>query len=804
MQTAMPIHFWIDESAGIDRASEPVLSGTPLSRGALYGAGWFTLSRDDGASFLMEGTPAAYWPDGSVKWLHLCGAVDLRGGQRNRFTLSPAPSPQTTGLQTTAAHGGVTVTGGALTVRMTADPADVLHVTDADGASLLAAPGLSASLRLCDPERAMRPAIAWTFAPAEVGVVVRSAHRVVLRLPGQFVEGDRVVAELVLFVEVLRDARQLRLEPVFIYLGDPDRDLVAGLTLTVHSPLTGDDTRYGFANDRGPGCWDVLQPYEGGPRWPQARQVQLGSTFFRTEKRTCDDASWTKATEGQRSQGWCHLANARGGITAALRYCWQEYPHSLAINTEHGDLTFGLVPPETEPLDLRRYSPTIWGRAVYEYGETGTPFPQQWKGALGIAKASELLLHFHPADDNSAAAVGLAFAHPARLITDPDDLCAGGALGPIAPAQPETAVEQQLCHLADFLMQEREVRGWYGLMHYGDVQMSYYREWDRWGYDHGGYAWMNTESLPDLGLWLTALRHGRTDWLEAAITMTRHNRDIDMYHRGNFRGTGTRHNVNHWGCGDKEWRVSMPLVKRLHYYLTGDPWTREVILNTVEVYQSYDRTSNTAPSMSSALTGLLVKHELTGDTADLQALRNIADVYARAVREDGHFVKSLHVNIATGEGEPIADDTTMDGSYFFLYTFGAQHTLIEVADLLDHAELRQAIQRHIDLCLGLIGEPSTSAHPPNVFGALPFVACAWRWTGESRYRDALAKALTNPVPWAALEEIGGDGPLDEPRHLALNSTQRNKIVCSLGDLMHQYPYALAALSVPAFSATDQG
>ncbi len=801
MSAFSPIRFWIEETSGIDRAAEPVVGGMPLPRGAIHARGWFTVLDETGGSALWEGVPAAYWPDGSVKWLHLCGTVNLAGGRRNDLLLAPTPMEPASGLQAARDHGSVTITGGALTVQVMANPDRVLDVRDGTD-SLLHGPGLTAILRLTEPGGPARPAVAWTFDPAQVQVVTLSSNRAVLRLPGRFVEGDRLVAELVVFIEVLRESRRIGIEPVFIYLGDPDHDLVTELTLTAHGTFHGEGARYGFANDRGPGYWDVVLPYEGGPCWPQARQVQLGSTFYRTEKRTCDAASWTKAREGQRATGWCHLGTDQGGLTAGMRYFWQEYPRALSLDTDTGNLTFGLIPPEAEPLDLRRYSPIVYGSAMYEYGESGMTFEAQAKGATGIAKTSELMLYFHPAGDTRAAEVGQAFAHPARCITAPAHLVASKALGPIG-APTETAQEALLCRLADFLIHEREVRGWYGLMHFGDLQMSYYREWDRWGFDHGGYAWLNTECLPDWGLWLMALRHGRTDWVNACIEMTRHNRDIDMYHRGNFRGCGTRHNVNHWGCRDKEWRVSMPLVKRLQYYLTGDPWTREVIMNTVDVYQSYDRTNGTAPSMSSSFTGVMVKYELTGDVEDLRVLRNMADVFARGVREDGHIVRSVHINIATGEGEPILDDQTMEGLYFFFYLFGAQQTMVEVAELLDDTPLKQAIQRHVDLCLSLLGEPPTSPHPPDLFGALPFAACTWRWTGMPCYREAVARVLAYTVPWAELEEIGGDGPLDVPRHLALNSTQRAKIVCSLGELMHLYSYALAAMPVPASVPQDE-
>lgn len=794
MSEMWPLRLWIDETGGADRPGEPVLGGVPLARGVQRGGGWFNLQRD-GQVFLLEGTPAAYWPDGSVKWLHLCGSVDLIGGRRNDFTLSPTASNPQDGLRLAGEGRSVEIAGGALCVRVTADPACVLAVQNAGGAALLQGPGLSARLRLTDPDGALQPVLAWSFDPEAVQVVVRTANRVVVKLCGRFVQDDRTVAELLLFIEVLRDSRRLGLEPVFIYLGDPDRDLIAELSLTAHTIYLGEDARYGFANERGRGYWDVLQPYEGGPSWPQARQVQLGSTFYRTDKRTGPAGSWTKACEGQRSQGWCHLGTPAGGVTAGMRYFWQEYPRALSLDAETGAVTFELIPAGAEPLDLRRYSPLVWGKAVYEYGKEGTLFEAQWKGATGIAKASELMLHFHHAGDERVAEVGLAFAHPALLVTEPAQAFATGAFGPVGAAQADRPQEALLSELVDFIIQEREVRGWYGLMHFGDVLMSYYRVWDRWAFDDGGYAWVNTESLPDLGLWLAALRHGRSDWLRAAVEMSRHNRDVDMYHRGNFRGVGTRHNVNHWGCGDKEWRVSMPLVKRLHYYLTSDPWTREVMESTIEVYQSYERTSGTAPSMSSALAGLMVKYELTGDAADLQALRNMADVYARAVREDGHFVNAVHVNIATGEGEPIFDGKTMDGRYFFLETFGAQHTLVEVAELLDHDALKQAIIRHADLCLANAATPPATPHYARVGASLPFVASAWHWTGEERFRDVLAAELAKPVSYVDRETIGGHGPLDEPAHQVLRQAERrNKIVCSIGNLLHLYPYALAVVT----------
>ena len=634
----MEITVLIDERTGVARRQEVMLGGVPIPRGQLAQGGWFILRSEDGREYPIEGAAAAFWPDRSVKWLHLCGAVDLAGGKRNAFALVPAAVAPGRGLRVEKEGGCARVRGGALEVEVHADPANLLSACRAGSEEpLLEAPGLSGALVLVGPDGGDRRACGLTIAPDApfdtlpfgfdgdpsvrpgyhatasghnpLEVVVETANRVVVRLAGKFLDdAGRVVSELILFVEVLREVPEIRLQPVFIYLGSPDDDLVASLTLTVHSTLKGEGCWYALANEEGRGYRGEVRRFEDGPRWPMARQVQVGSSFYRTEKRTGPDSSWLKAAEGRRSQGWVHLADEKGGLTAATRYFWQEYPRSTAIDAAAGTITFGLVPPEAGPLDLRRYSRTVYGTVVYEAGGPG-PFPSWTHGARGTAKAHELMLRFHSAGEQDAAERGVFFTRPCRPMTAPAHFALTRVVGQVAPAVPprHEGVEAQLAATLDFLVRERDCRGWYGLVDFGDVQMGYDTQRAEWCFDRGGCAWLNTEGIPDYGLWLGALRAARADWLEAAIEMSRHNRDLDMYHRGVFKGFGSRHNVNHWGCVDKEWRVSMPLVRRLHYYLTADPWTREVILATVAIHQSYERTAGTAPSMTSALAGILAR-----------------------------------------------------------------------------------------------------------------------------------------------------------------------------------------------------
>ena len=784
---AIPLH--IHESTGIDRFREVIIGGVPVPKGVLGEAGWFTLKDEDGGEFPVEGAPGAWWPDGSVKWLHLCGTVDLKGGAGNLFMLEPADRGPDSILEIARCGRGIHVKGGPLDIDILGESTECLSVRRAGSEEeLLSGPGLSASAVFVGPGSDSPRSLDLRWGPEPPNVVAETASRVVVRRAGELVDKEgHALAELIVFIEVLMAAPQIGIQPVFIYLGDPECDLVASLELRVHTAIKGDACSYAFANERGRGYVDVVQPYDGGPRWPQARQVQLGSSFYRTDKRTGEEGAWVKAVEGSRSQGWCHLSGEQGGVTAATRYFWEEYPRSLAIDTDTGTIAFGLWPNEAEPLDLRRYSPTIYGQPVYEYcprTAVDGKFPAGM-GATGIAKAHELMLHFHEGDAQDAADRGLFFSRPCRVLPDPVHLAETKVLGHLAPAAPprHQLAESKVTEFTDFVISERAVRGWYGQMDFGDLLMAYYSESDRWAFDDGGYAWINTEHLPDLGLWLSALRYGRQDWLEAAIEMSRHNRDVDTYHRGELKGHGTRHNVNHWGCADKEWRISMPLVRRLHYYLTGDPWTAETIRETVGVFQSYERTAKIAPSMTSSFAGLMVKWEMSGDPADGEAVRNMADLFARAIREDGMLTSQLHADLATGIGYPEGDEAL--GSYFFMNGFGGQHTLVEVAELLDHRPLSEAIERHVRYCL---------ANESGGHAILLFMAHVWRRTGDPEIREAICESL-DKMSGIGLGEIGGDGILDEPRHLALKSmTRRNKIACHIaGEVLHLTPYGLAVL-----------
>ncbi len=805
---------FLDETLGVDRPNEPIFGGVPLPRGLCNDGGWFELVDGDGRTFRVEGAPAGWWPDGSVKWMHLCGQVDLEGGCRNAFVLRAADSDAQPALEVSRPPGRVVVRDGDFSVRMAKRPAEVLEVFRGDE-PLLSKPGLSAELELVAPDGGNLRRFAWTAA-APPELVAETGARAVVRLGGRFASADGPVAELILFFEILRGLPEVRLQPVFIYLGEPQRDLVRSLRLTAYTRTCGDDAAYAFAEDTGAYTDSVRTFSAAGPRWPQARLLQLGSSFYRIDKRVSADDPWVKASEGRHSGGWCCLSDTRSSVAASMRRFWQEYPHELWLDAGRGMVRFGLWPDAAEPMDLRRYSRTVYGPSVYEcltaayervpVRQSGTDF-QSGFGAVGIAKSHELMLRFGPpvrrdvGIDNkgepSATAVvderggepALRFANPCRLMVEPAYFAESRVTGTLASAGGKADMAAQadarIDELADFLVAERDARGWYGRLDYGDVQMCFYTPLDRWGFDHGGHAWVNTEALPDYGLWLAALRSARSDRLAAAIDMTAHNRDVDMHHRGPFRGYGSRHNVSHWGCTVKEWRISMPLVKRLHYYVTGDAWTREVIDETVRLYESQPRTMRFSPDADSAFAGVLFKAELSDAAEDWQVARRFADTLAAGIRDDGRLVRSIRVDPATGRGGP-PDDTPQEGRYHFFNRFGGQHTLVEAADVLDHDGLAAGLVRYARFQL------ASRTDPPSHL--LVVYAFALRRTGEREFREAIEEGIRRAMETASFETLGAPGPLSRPPHRAFAGLEAtNKIVCLSAHLLHQCPYGLAAL-----------
>jgi len=764
------------EDTGYDRPDEVVTSGIPFPRGALCKEDALRLLDARRRTVPLQTRPLAWWPDGSVKWLLLTARVRLRGGKDNRFKLvkggrkAAGRGP----LRIRKHKAALLIETGAMKVLVDTVGGRFVtevRVKDARGRwiNLLQRGGLTLFVSKGD-ERGRRTK-RYENGPADkryrVTVEEEGPERVSVRVSGWHITpGGRKFCPYVVRIYAFRGSARLDIQHTLIYSGKPEKDFIHGFGMDIPLRLKKQGRRYRFGADRGPGVETAVQPTKEHPEWLYGRLLQMGASGYRMEKWTGPGVSKVKITEGDRSQGWAELSDGEIGCAAAVRNFWQEHPKGFDIDAEKGVLRVGLWPEAAGPLDLRRYDYRIY-QGCYDSGNAGPVFPPDY-GATGIAKTHEISLDFRAGKEakDEAARSALFFNHPACLAASPKWYCATRAIGDILPRDTRRFPREEAAFDAftDFVVRERDLSRWYGMLDYGDIQHSYDHERDSWCFDEGGYAWINSEGLPEQWLYLAFFRTGRLDYLEAAHAMTRHNRDVDMYHLGRWKGYGTRHNVNHWGDTDKEWRISMPLSKRWHFYLTGDGWTREVMEETTRVYQKHGvRRTALAPSMTSALSALLTKWELSGRDEDRAVVANMVDVFARAIAPEGHFVNVLEVDLRTGLGRPVAEGSPPEKQDFFLTAFGGIQLLTEAAELLDHAGLRRALVRHACQRLKGIG---TRLPIRDYTAYMHMYAYAYRHCGDKRLLKWMKKGLRANMHLELVTRGRPGGVLEVPLHQA--------------------------------------
>jgi hypothetical protein len=69
--------------------------------------------------------------------------------------------------------------------------------------------------------------------------------------------------------------------------------------------------------------------------------------------------------------------------------------------------------------------------------------------------------------------------------------------------------------------------------------------------------------------------------------MTRHTSEVDVYHIGPFAPLGSRHNVNHFGDGAKQPRVSHDGIKEFYYFLAADDRIGDLMHEQLDADKAY-------------------------------------------------------------------------------------------------------------------------------------------------------------------------------------------------------------------------
>jgi len=445
---------------------------------------------------------------------------------------------------------------------------------------------------------------------------------------------------------------------------------------------------------------------DGNAIWNDFKLVQSSAQGYKFSKRTNKNCSWVNAFNGFVARGVIYAGGENGGIAVGLKDFWQKYPASfdvLGLGNDNSEMIIWLWSPDSEAMDMRHYSETTHVKSAYE------GFDEMRATPIGIANTSEIYLKvFHDVASNEVLEdFTRTVQEPPLLICEPTYYHETQSLGVWSLPNRDTKIgnflENQLDACLQFYLNEVKQRNWYGYWNYGDFMHTYDSVRNQWYYDMGGYAWHNTELVPNIWLWYSFLRTGRSDIFRLAEAMTRHTSEVDRYHFGEYEGLGSRHNVSHWGCGCKEARIAMAGLHKYYYFLTADERTRELLESVKDADFAMDRLdpmrefysddqhkthARVGPDWSAFCSNWLSEWERTEDKNYLNkikmGLQNLKDApYG--------LLSGPTYGYNTETSELIYMGTGNSGGHHMIIAFGAPQVWMEMAELIADSDFKKMI-----------------------------------------------------------------------------------------------------------------
>lgn len=619
---------WVDGKAPDYQAG--ATWGYPWKQGELSPNDPLTLVSESGASIPVQSWPTAYWPDGSVKWTAHAIAAGASPGENFTLKLGKPAHPATScGVSETA--DSVVIDTGVIQIHIGKSGRDIIQKMRRNNLTIGQQAHLVGLVQDSPTNEHNQSARVTAFASniEKVTVEQQGPIRSVVKVEGKHKMPDgRTWLPFALRIYGYAGGETIKLSHTFIYDGDDQHDFIRGLGLRFnvvqrdelynrHIRFVGQDNGLwgegvkgitGLRRDPGKAVreaqiagvatppieqWDdrVSSRMHWIPVWNDYTLSQLSANGFTIKKRTKPGHAWIDADQGHRASGVSYVGGVSGGVLFGMRDFWQLHPVQVDIRnagTQLAEATLWFWSPEAPAMDVRFYHDGMGQETyddqldalniIYEDYEPG------FGSAYGVARTTDFTLGVMEATPSRQQTTAMAnvIQQVPQVVAAPEDYLATQVFGglwslPDRSSPAKAQIEERLDFQVNFYCSQVEQRHWYGFWNYGDVMHTYDIDRHVWRYDIGGYAWDNSELSPDLWLWYSFLRTGDPTTFHLAENMTRHNRDVDIYHAGKFKGLGTRHNVQHWGCSAKQLRISTAAYRRFHYYLTGDDRTGDVL-----------------------------------------------------------------------------------------------------------------------------------------------------------------------------------------------------------------------------------
>ena len=585
---AVPLH-WIGETPQAETAST---FGVPFRQGEVTGKTVLELHAADGSIIPADQWTLAKWPDGSVKWAGVAASIPAGNGTLSIVKTTPKKAPLPAASMVEDLGSALKVSTGEITVIIPKQGQYLLESMERGGVKV----GGKADLVLATTEREYTSEVKSVTLEQDGGV------RATIKIEGVHAAQGREWLPFIVRAYFYKGSAQMRLVHSFVFDGDQDTDFISSMGLRFRVPFREElyNRHILFGTDDEDVWHESVQPISGRRQlgrginytavqaafgrvpqretmdpyaqdlldnwacWDEYKLTQLTDCAWSIRKRATDDRPWIGTFTGEHADGFAFAGDLSGGLTVLMKDFWQLYPTGVEVKAARSDeasLTVWLWSPEAQPMDLRHYDVRAHDLdASYEDVQEGLSTP------YGIAKTHELTIV-------PEAGIG-SKPSSSQLLPTPQYLHDAHAFGiwsmPDRSNAKRAEVEDKLDGLITLYQGEVKKNKWYGMWNYGDFMHTYDTARDSWMYDVGGYAWDNTELATNDWLWYQFLRTGREDIWQMATAMSRHTCEVDVYHIGEMKGLGSRHNVSHWGCGAKEARIGQACWNRFLFYLTAD------------------------------------------------------------------------------------------------------------------------------------------------------------------------------------------------------------------------------------------
>jgi hypothetical protein len=595
--------------------------GIPWKKGSLDRNTSLSAEADNGDKIVLQSWPTAYWPDGSVKWTaHASSFTEvvpkefyvLAGKEERKENSSEKISVKETAE-------AIEIDTGAVICSFNKKGSNLINNIKI-GDNIIGESGrLIALLEQRNDNSGFSTTVTTEyFSSITEATIEQIGHvRCVVRIRGTHlgVQNSREMNQRKFVPFDVRfylyaGQESIKMVHTAFYNGNPNTDFIKGLGMKLSVPQSGElyNRHIRFAGDTGLfremsqnlSTWRTTGKYaemfmeqvqgkelsfdaeedskflgllEEAATWDDFKMVQLVPDDYTIYKRAKEGCTYVKAVTGRRSMGLAFVGGQRGGMAVGMKNFWQKCPSSLEVKgmkKPEAELIVWFWSPDANAMDLRHYDTEAHMLSGYEGYQEIRSTPN------GIANTNEVTLWCFDNMPTNEKILNLAKGNSAgyQTICEPKTYREAGVFGEWSLVDRSTEerayVEDQLDAVIGFYKEEIESRKWYGFWDYGDVMHSYDIARHSWRYDIGGYAWQNSELMPNMWLWYSFLRTGREDVYKLAEAMTRHCSEVDVYHFGEYAGLGSRHNVVHWGCSCKEARISMAALNRYFFYLTAD------------------------------------------------------------------------------------------------------------------------------------------------------------------------------------------------------------------------------------------